>query len=51
MAMVANKIRNRKKASFSSEDRKLKRKEKVLANRRRMDAKKKRQRRNKRGLN
>lgn len=49
MAMIPTKLRNRKKATLSSEDKKLVRAKKRLANKRRMDAKRQKAKRTARG--
>ena len=49
MAIVPNKIRNRKKSTLSSEDKRLVRAKKQLANKRRMTAKRQKAKRTSRG--
>ena len=49
MAMIPNKLRNRKKTTLSSEDKKLVRAKKKLANKRRMISKRQKAKRTARG--
>lgn len=49
MAMIANKIRNRKKSTLSQEDKKMIRKQKQLANKRAKIAKRQKAKRTARG--